>query len=152
MLDQVHHQTCVNCDEQITSGDDVRHMANGDPLHWECMCRLVLGSVGHQEQRCNCYIPGSTEEDPPGMTKRQAAQAALDTYRIRNFATFLNDRGACPLCGGFEFHPGPRGGAARNIKCATCAVKLWYCPGFKPSLVFNDDQFYDHTVRERLIH
>jgi hypothetical protein len=150
MLDKVSIPVCICCDELIAADDAIRYMANGDPLHWECMCRLVLGSVAHQERRCHCYIPGSTEEDPAGLTKRQAAQAALDTYRIRTFPDFLNKRGSCPLCGCFEFHPGPRGGAARNIKCAQCGVKLWYSPPFIPSLVFNEDQFYDLAVRERL--
>jgi hypothetical protein len=35
---------------------------------------MALGSVGHQKGTCSCH--GGTEEDPPEMTKRQAAVAA----------------------------------------------------------------------------
>jgi len=42
--------------------------------------RLVIGSVAHLERRCCCYVPGSTEDDPPHMTPRQAARAALVLY------------------------------------------------------------------------
>lgn len=55
------------------------------PWHQECTIRSIIGSVGHQEKRCSCF--GGTEEDPEGMTKREAAKAAYDlfTQRRRNY-------------------------------------------------------------------
>jgi hypothetical protein len=50
-------------------------------MHVECVYRAVAGSVAHIEQRCSCYVPGSTEGDPPGLTKRQAAKAALEAHK-----------------------------------------------------------------------
>lgn len=74
--------TCPRCSEAVLETD--RHEITAmvtvrgidrRPVHWECAARAVLGSVGHQQGRCGCY--GGTEEDPPGMTRREAARAAL---------------------------------------------------------------------------
>lgn len=43
--------------------------------HYECHARMLLGSLGHQQGRCSCF--GGHEEDPPDMTVREAAKAAL---------------------------------------------------------------------------
>lgn len=49
------------------------------PYHEACFVRTTVGSVGHQRGACPCF--GGQFEDPPGMTLRQAAEAALDeTY------------------------------------------------------------------------
>lgn len=53
-------------------------------MHPECTFRAVCGSVAHIEGRCSCFVPGSTETDPPGMTKRQAARAAVEARRRRH--------------------------------------------------------------------
>jgi hypothetical protein len=45
--------------------------------------RAVAGSVAHLERRCGCFVAGSTEGDPPGMTKRQAALAAWAYWQFR---------------------------------------------------------------------
>jgi hypothetical protein len=51
---------------------------NGDlVMHRACGMRGIIGSVAHQEQRCACFVPGSDEGDPPDMTRREAAEAAL---------------------------------------------------------------------------
>jgi len=75
--------TCFLCDEAIGPDDqteDVNLAGTGlVPVHFECSARGAIGSVGHQKKRCSCY--GGTEDDPPGMTKRQAARAALDHFR-----------------------------------------------------------------------
>jgi len=52
------------------------------PYHPECMARSVIGSVGHQRRTCPCY--GGTESDPEGMTKREAARAAVAYFRRHN--------------------------------------------------------------------
>lgn len=141
---------CRFCDEPVRPNDEQTKFANGEPAHMECFFRQVTGSVAHIQKRCNCFIPGSDESDPEGMTRRQAARAAVDTYKAVTFADVLNQDGACPLCGCKEFHPGPRGGAARNIMCAQCGTKYCYCPPFTPGIIWNEDSVYDRRVSERL--
>lgn len=68
-------KVCRICDEAIAQGDMGTIDADGNVEHYECLMRLIIGSVGHLKRRCSCY--GGDEEDPPGMTKRQAAQAAV---------------------------------------------------------------------------
>jgi hypothetical protein len=67
---------CRWCGELIRATD---HPSDVAFMHYECGARAVIGSVGHIEGKCSCY--GGTEEDPPELTRRQAAQAALDAYR-----------------------------------------------------------------------
>lgn len=55
--------------------DDSGHITVA--LHVECYFRETVGSVGHLTRRCRCF--GGDYDDPPGMTKRQAAVAA---YRM----------------------------------------------------------------------
>jgi hypothetical protein len=64
---------CARCDEEITERD-VQAPYDGTPLHYECGMRMALGSIAHVEKRCGCYVPGSEEGDPPGMSKRHAAR------------------------------------------------------------------------------
>lgn len=64
---------CLHCGEPIIDGDPIVPNA-GEPLHNVCFTRMLVGSVGHQRKRCSCF--GGTEEDPPNLTKRQAAIAA----------------------------------------------------------------------------
>ena len=74
---------CFWCKELVVPGEGApdgitAHSPKGivhHPLHEECAIRSVIGSVGHQRKQCSCY--GGTEEDPPGMTKRQAARVAM---------------------------------------------------------------------------
>lgn len=77
-------ELCTGCDERIAEGEtgivmphiDDKNVAWMRPQHKECFLRGVLGSVGHQLEVCTCA--GKTYEDPPGMTKRQAAVASND--------------------------------------------------------------------------
>jgi hypothetical protein len=66
---------CYWCEEPIRLGDNgvlIRRIA----LHMECHVRSVVGSVNHQEGNCACH--GKSEpEDPPGMSTREAAKAAM---------------------------------------------------------------------------
>lgn len=50
--------------------------------HLECHLRTVLGSAGHIERRCTCF--GGEDEDPPGLTKREAAHAAVAAFERRH--------------------------------------------------------------------
>lgn len=68
-------QKCLWCDEEIQPLD-VGTIDHADQiLHYECSMRMILGSVGHIRKRCSCY--GGTEEDPAGMTRRQAAKESV---------------------------------------------------------------------------
>ncbi len=62
------HTPCVGCEGVTEAG-----------YHYECFARGIIGSVGHLKKQCSCY--GGTMDDPPEMTKREAAQAALDLLR-----------------------------------------------------------------------
>jgi hypothetical protein len=71
---------CVHCDDAFTHEDSGVQYANGPLAHLNCFLRGTYGSVAHIEKRCGCYVEGSTEGDPEGMTKRQAADAAVEAY------------------------------------------------------------------------
>lgn len=69
---------CRLCDEEVVEGDlGTINMAD-QVIHHECGLRAVIGSVGHLQGRCSCF--GGTEEDPPGMSYRQAAIAATELF------------------------------------------------------------------------
>lgn len=68
---------CIYCGELI----DPRELftdAGGSHMHRCCLLRSVVGSVGHIKKKCSCF--GGTEEDPPGLSKYEAAQAAEKLY------------------------------------------------------------------------
>lgn len=76
---------CGHCQEHFTATDAgfVSPLA-GDPkqfvvpYHEECFLRTVVGSIAHQQHKCRCYVAGGAHDsDPVGMTKRQAARAAV---------------------------------------------------------------------------
>lgn len=71
--------TCGHCHEPIRAGESAEVLM---PLHIECAARLAIGSLAHVLRRCSCYIPGATEGDPPGVSKRNAARAAFAVHRI----------------------------------------------------------------------
>lgn len=79
---------CLWCGEPVLKGESAEPVtyfcdtgAESRWLHHECRTRSVLGSVGHQRRLCSCF--GGAEEDPPGMTRRQAARAAMDEAQRR---------------------------------------------------------------------
>ncbi len=76
-------RTCVHCSEVIAAGERVWRFANGPLAHRVCALRQVMGSVAHIEQRCGCYVPGSAAGDPDGLTRREAADAAVEAWRRR---------------------------------------------------------------------
>lgn len=75
---------CQHCSEPICAGERIDIYLDGRALHHECAARRVLGSLAHVEGRCSCYVEGADEIDPPEMTPRQAAKAALDAYLARH--------------------------------------------------------------------
>jgi hypothetical protein len=88
-------ETCIHCGEPIKilddglimpvgelSSDEVRvpprHIGASAPIHLVCFMREIVGSVGHQNKTCSCF--GGGTEDPDGMTKKEAAEAAYAIY------------------------------------------------------------------------
>lgn len=72
---------CGWCSERIAEGDNGVLMLPAIPgtglpqaYHRECFRRAMLGSIAHLERRCSCSVPGATETDPPGISKREAAR------------------------------------------------------------------------------
>ena len=70
---------CLWCDEEVLAGEKSEALANGT-MHWECALRWVAGPVAHLQRKCSCYVSGSEENDPEGMTRREAAKAAAQLY------------------------------------------------------------------------
>ena len=64
---------CSYCDEPL----DWR-CAPATRLHPECLVRVMIGSAAHQLRECTCF--GGVREDPPGLTKREAARLALEVF------------------------------------------------------------------------
>lgn len=53
----------------------------GFPVHGECFLRaFIVGPVAHVLGQCACY-GGHQQGDPEGMTKREAAVAAVEAKR-----------------------------------------------------------------------
>jgi hypothetical protein len=82
-------QRCLFCEEVITENDQGVLMPLLDsqacrlvPKHRECYLRHIFGSVGHQMKTCSCY--GGTQEDPEGMTRREAAKAAVELFELNH--------------------------------------------------------------------
>jgi hypothetical protein len=74
---------CIHCGEAVGFDEDFEHYVNGIS-HRECAMRAILGSVAHIEKRCSCYVPGSQENDPPGLSRREAAKAAVKAWNQKN--------------------------------------------------------------------
>lgn len=89
--DTPHGQTpagsaCGRCGEPIALGDDgfvLPHHSNAHvrqvAYHYACHLRSVCGGLNHLLGRCTC-CGGTETPDPPGMTKREAAEAAVKEW------------------------------------------------------------------------
>lgn len=85
---------CLHCGEPIAENDSGTIMAyigeegaRPAATHRECEIRSVAGSVGHQRGLCSCNGGPGTMDDPPGMTKREAAIAAEREFQRRHRRT-----------------------------------------------------------------
>lgn len=67
--------TCSYCGEPLLPGERIEEL--GQRRHWECAVRVAVGSVGHQQGICSCPGMPGLMDDPPGMSRREAAEAAL---------------------------------------------------------------------------
>lgn len=72
-------QICLFCEEPIQRYHSGEMINDGTTaVHRECLVRQVVGSIGHQQKKCSCY--GGNEEDPSGLSKRQAAILACQYF------------------------------------------------------------------------
>lgn len=71
-------ELCIHCGDTITAEDDGIEYASGQDSHRPCFLRVIFGSVAHLQKRCSCYVPGSTENDDEGLSKREAAQRVTE--------------------------------------------------------------------------
>jgi hypothetical protein len=76
---------CIYCGDTILPHEISLPINIGDVIHIECSIRMIVGSIGHQIKTCSCY--GGDYEDPPGMTKHEAAHLAALMH------SFLNKNG-----------------------------------------------------------
>jgi len=79
--------TCLYCEEPLLPHElwfPIMSVEEGGAVqryqHEECGLRLVAGSAAHQLKECSCF--GGDREDPPGMSKRQAAKLAFDLFQV----------------------------------------------------------------------
>lgn len=71
---------CHWCTEMVVPGDLMHSALPG--YHYACALRAALGSIGHLQGRCSCHrTDGTAEDDPPELTKRQAARLVADYVR-----------------------------------------------------------------------
>ncbi len=78
-------EECLHCDEPL--GDEVVRIpvyGEGGLIvrrsHPECALRMVIGGLNHLLGWCSC-CGGTEPPDPEGMTRREAAIAAVDFWR-----------------------------------------------------------------------
>ena len=100
----VDESTCHWCDEPILASESIAADFPLLHMHRECALRGVLGSLGHLQRRCSCFVKGSeAEHDPLHVSKRDAARWAAVVYyrqvgedaRHLPFAWPLKDRVRC---------------------------------------------------------
>lgn len=84
---------CTHCHEPVLDDEryeTVTHIcanpehAGPRRIHVECVMRSVVGSAQHlmrKDAHGRCDL---TCTDPPGMTKREAARAAVDIFRAEH--------------------------------------------------------------------
>ena len=78
---------CGRCGESIEEHDDGMLMLHADEhgiahraYHYACHMRGIIGGLNHLAGRCVC-CGGTEPPDPPTMTKRQAASAAVREWQ-----------------------------------------------------------------------
>ena len=79
---------CPWCGEPISPDEVLYDFASGENAHVECAVRIIFGSLGHMKRRL-AHIRGE-RDDPPGLSKRQAANAAYMFLKAAYSARFRN--------------------------------------------------------------
>jgi hypothetical protein len=98
-------RNCAHCEEPLVEGDEIMPFNGGTVLmHRNCGLRGIIGSLAHLQGRCSCFVPGSQETDPPSLTARQAADAAVAEWK--RLETLRRSVGASPIpkCAGNGAH------------------------------------------------
>lgn len=72
---------CQWCNEKVQATETGVIYSNGPACHLECFLRQSFGSVGHQLGLCICFGGPGWLDDPPNLTKREAAVAAVAWFR-----------------------------------------------------------------------
>ena len=78
-------EICQHCGEGIDPGDDRPvPVVNAEGIftahrHWQCALRAITGGLNHLRGLCSC-CGGTEPPDPPEMTLREAAIAAVDHW------------------------------------------------------------------------
>lgn len=82
-------ESCAHCDEAISDGDTGLITAylgtegwTFKPLHYDCHMRGIVGGLNHQLGKCTC-CGGTEPPDPPHMSKRAAAIAAVNCFYLK---------------------------------------------------------------------
>lgn len=70
---------CILCEEPVLPAEAAEVRIQG-PVHIECAVRAFAGSAAHQLGDCTCC--GGTRHDPPGLTRREAAKLAYETFQL----------------------------------------------------------------------
>jgi hypothetical protein len=80
-------EKCSWCDEPIARGENgfvlpliTREGARPAYYHYECQLRSIAGGVNHQLGLCTCCPGGALPPDPEGLSKREAARQAVETF------------------------------------------------------------------------
>lgn len=84
-------EPCGWCSELIGPGDSgvlIPHWGGADrgswrPYHYDCHFRGIVGGLNHLRGACTC-CGGTEPPDPPNMTTRNAATAAVALWRHLN--------------------------------------------------------------------
>jgi hypothetical protein len=78
---------CLHCDEPIGAAERVHMMTTYScmAMHLACLVRNIVGSIAHQQKQCSCY-GGTDSDDPPGVSKFQAARDAAKYYATHSDA------------------------------------------------------------------
>lgn len=76
--------TCLWCEEKIELPDSGIIYSNGPAAHLECFLRQTYGSVGHQLGICACDNGPDWMNDPPGLSRRDAAKAAVTWFEAHH--------------------------------------------------------------------
>lgn len=89
--------TCYHCGEGIEDDAIPPKVRAGmvaespDPirdLHLSCAIRMAVGSVGHQLGLCRCPGRPGVLQDPPGLSRHEAARMAKELFEARQTGVF----------------------------------------------------------------
>lgn len=76
---------CLHCGEIIGPNDPYHRIPSGNSqfFHVECFMRMLIGGLNHLRGDCTC-CGGSEPPDPPDVSVRDAARAAVAFHALRN--------------------------------------------------------------------